>query len=236
MGANSTPAVQLAPGPSEAPQVLFASWKPAGTVSARSFSGSDAPLLVTVTVIGLLVAPTPMVGNERGADAAWMAAASAPVPLSVTLAAVPMVGDMMLNVPVFAPVDAGAKTTSTVQLAPAGRLLVQVFCARANPIEADNTNWLAAKLLLLLTVTVCGALDDPATVGRKINCGGLAFRPKGTWPLPLRATVAGVFTSAPAMSKLAELVPVVPGLKVTCTVQLLPGASTVVQVLAAMAK
>ena len=126
-----------------------------------------------------------------------------------------MAGDVTFKLPASTPVEMGAKITSTVQLAPEARLAGHAFCVTVNPADAEITSWLAEKLLLLVTVTVCAALDEPATVGAKISWGGLAFRPNGTSPLPLRATVTGAFTLPAATVRLAELSPVEPGLKIT---------------------
>jgi hypothetical protein len=63
VGTNVTPAVQLACGSSEDPQVLFTNWKPVGTVRTRRSKLFTVPELVTVTVVELLVAPTPVVAK-----------------------------------------------------------------------------------------------------------------------------------------------------------------------------
>ena len=132
VGANSTPAVQLNPGPSVAAQVLFTSWNPDGTASARPLRLVTVPELVTVTVVELLVWPTPVVAKLIVAGVTPIPAETAPVPLSVTLAGVAIEADVTVNVPVSVPVAVGSKTTPTVQLAPAARLVVQVFCVRPN--------------------------------------------------------------------------------------------------------
>jgi hypothetical protein len=132
VGANTTPVVQLNPGPSVAAQVLLASWKLAGTPNATLVRAVRLPVLVTVTVVGLLVWPTPIVGKLTVAGVTWMAAATDPVPLNPTVAELAIVADEMLNVPIAGPVAEGAKTTPTVQFEFAARFTGQAFWVRLN--------------------------------------------------------------------------------------------------------
>jgi hypothetical protein len=55
--------VQLAPAASVAAQVLLTSVNPAGAVSVRPLTLSTVPSFVTVTVLGELLCPTPVVGK-----------------------------------------------------------------------------------------------------------------------------------------------------------------------------
>jgi hypothetical protein len=63
IGANTTPTVQLAPAASVAAQVLLTRVNPAGAVSVSPFTLSTVPWFVTVSVIGELLCPTPVVGK-----------------------------------------------------------------------------------------------------------------------------------------------------------------------------
>jgi len=237
VGANSTPAVQLKPGPSAAAQVLLTSWKPAGTARVRLLKVVMVPVLVTVTVVGLLARPTPVVGNLMVAGATWMATAAAPVPLSDTVAVLAMVEDVTVSEPVATPVAVGVKTTPTVQVEPAARLAGQVFCARANPAVTASESALAGALLVLLTVTVCAALVEPTMVGTKVSWEGLTLSPEGTVDEPERRTVTGVTPAVDeVMVSAAELAPATTGVKTTCTVQLEYPARVAPQVVAPVEK
>ena len=237
VGTNSTPAVQLAPGPRAAGQVLLTSWKPAGTARARALRVVAAPVLVTVTVVGELARPTPVVAKLMAAGATWMAAASAPVPLKATVATLTTVAEVTVKEPVCAPVEVGAKTTPTVQLEPAASEVVQVFCVREKPAVTESASWVAATVLELLTVTVWTALVEPATAGEKVNCAGATLSPAVTVPAPLSGTVRGVTPAVDeVMVSVARLLPAVDGVKMTWTVQLAAGASAAVQVVAPVVK
>jgi hypothetical protein len=188
-------------------------------------------------MVALLVSPAPVTGKLMVAGVTWTAAASAPVALSVTLAWLAIAADATFNVPVAAPVAAGANTTPTVQAAPAGRLAAQVFWVNANPVLTVTASCVAAKLLELLMVTVCAALDVPTAVAAKLNCAGFTFSPAAAFPAPLNGTVTGF---APRVEEEivspATLSPAVTGVKITWTVQLPPATSVAVQVVAPVAK
>ena len=62
-GEKTTFATQFAPAASDAPHVVFATLKPADAVSTRLPSASESLVLVSVTAMGLLLVPTPVVGN-----------------------------------------------------------------------------------------------------------------------------------------------------------------------------
>jgi hypothetical protein len=62
-----------------------------------------------------------------------MLAATAPMPLSVTVAAVAIAAELAVNVPVATPVAVGANDTPTVQLAPGDNDPVHVYCVQLKP-------------------------------------------------------------------------------------------------------
>ena len=136
-----------------------------------------------------------------------------------------------MSIPIADPAVMGAKTTPTVQLAPAAKLAAQLFCIRANPGVTERVNWPAGTALLLLTVTVCTALDDATTVAENINCAGATLSPFGASPAPLSGTVTGVTPAvAEEMISAAEFSPAVAGVKIVCTVQLLAALSVAAHV------
>jgi hypothetical protein len=107
VGANSTPAVQLSPGAKAVGQVLFTTWKPAVTASARLLRLADIPVLVTVTVVELLIALGAVVAKTIAVGATWIAAPTPPVPLSNTVAGVATEAELTVKTPVAAPTAVG---------------------------------------------------------------------------------------------------------------------------------
>ena len=57
---------------------------------------------------------------------------SKPTPARATVAGVATADDVTVRTPVEEPLAGGPKTTEAVQLAPAARVLVQVFCVTLN--------------------------------------------------------------------------------------------------------
>jgi len=140
VGTNSTPVVQDAPGASVAAQVLLTSWKPVGTESARLVRATSVPVLVMVTVEGVLVWPTPIIWKSIEGGVIWRAATTAPVPLRFTVAPVIMEGEDTFNVPLTGPVPVGVNTTPTVQDEPGSRVTVQLFCVKANSAVMESAS------------------------------------------------------------------------------------------------
>jgi hypothetical protein len=124
-----------------------------------------------------------------------------------------------------------------VQLVPAARLVPQIFCVRLNCALTVTVRELAAKLPVLLIVTVCAGLACPGISAGKLNCAGLTLRPVVTVPVPFRATLTGVTPSVEEeITSAAALPPAAAGVNVTCTVQLLPFASIAPHVVVPAAK
>jgi hypothetical protein len=160
LGANSTPAVQLAPEASVAGQALFTSLKPAVTARTK-FERLAAPLgLVKVTVTGLLSRPTPTSEAPEypvksiKLGCAWTEPGTPPVPLSATLAEAASEGDAMVSVPVYGPLSGGEKRTAAEQLVPAARVEAQVFCVRLNGGVAVSASELAVEPPVLVMLIV----------------------------------------------------------------------------------
>jgi hypothetical protein len=116
VGANSTAAVQLRPGPSVAPQALLMSTKAAETASVKLLRLALMPVLVTVIGVGVLTLPTPVVAKTIALGVTSIAAPASPVPLSDTVAGVAIAGELKLNTPVVAPLAVGAKTTPSASM------------------------------------------------------------------------------------------------------------------------
>ncbi len=67
----------------------------------------------------------------------------------------------MVSVPVYGPLSEGEKITPVVQLAPAARVVPQVFCTRLKGGVAVSVSELAVEPPVLVMVTVCAGLDWP---------------------------------------------------------------------------
>jgi hypothetical protein len=124
-----------------------------------------------------------------------------------------------------------------VQFTPAARLLVHVFCVRVNCELTERVRAFAEKLPVLPTVTVCAALDCPGLTTGKVNSCGLTVSPVVVVPVPLSETFTGATPSIEdATTSVAALPPAVDGVKITCTVQLLPLVSVAPQSVVPVAK
>jgi hypothetical protein len=190
-----------------------------------------------VTVAGLLVWPTPVVGKSIADGVTAMPAATAPVPLRGTVAEVAIEGEATLNAPVAGPVTVGAKAIPTVQVEPAARVDAQVFCTMENAEVTESASWLAAMLLVLLTVIVCAGLEEPTVTAPKASCAGLTLRPEATFPAPFSGTEIELTPRvADEIINVAVLPPAAVGEKITCTVQLAPPVNTAVQVVVPVEK
>jgi hypothetical protein len=166
-----------------------------------------------------------------------MLAATAPIPLSVTVAAVAIEAELTVNVPVAAPLTVGAKDTPAVQLAPGANDPTQVYCVQLKPWLAEIERAGTAYALEFEIVTVCAALVPPGTTAPKFKASGLTLRPDAVCVVPPRPT----FTAATPgddeeILKAAALPPVVCGLKTTCSTQLAPAASVAPHVVAEIEK
>ena len=129
-GVNITVILQLAPAPTEVPQVL--AWVKSlalAPVTARLVTLKTAlPLLVSVTVCAALVVPTDWLAKARlaGERLTPAAAVLAPVPERPTVWGLPLALSAMLSVAARAPLAEGLKVTLIVHLAPAATELSQV--------------------------------------------------------------------------------------------------------------
>jgi hypothetical protein len=229
--------MQLAPGARDSPHVLLASLNPEETDKAKSDSITPPPEFVIVTVAGLLVAPTPVVAKVRSAGRIWTEPVAPPIPLSTATAGVLTVDELTVSAPVQVPLVAGVKTTPVVQADPAARFVPHVFCVRLKGPETITASPLALIPPVLEMVTVCEGLACPSACAAKLSCDGFTLSPAAVCPAPLRETVAA-FTPRvdEEIVKLAAAPPDAVGVKMTCTVQLLPLARFAPQVVASVAK
>jgi len=166
-GANTTLTVQFAPADSDVPQVVPVISNPAAALSARLLNVT-APVLVTVTVCAALACPAPVVANvsnvgSRLAEPAWP-----PSPVNATTAGA-YVEEPMVNASLNEPFAAGVNATPAVQLAPAARLVPQVFSVRLKGEAVVSVSPAAASVPEFVTVTVCATLLCPTVATTKFS-------------------------------------------------------------------
>lgn len=162
-----------------------------------------------------------------------LAAGPAPVPVRLTLPT-PEELPGRPTLAVRLPDTAGVKVTLMVQLAPAARLVPQLFVSAKSVALLPKTARLLTlnATLLVFVKVVCWAepvlprdwVPKLRLVGEKVAEGGS--------PVPLRFMVAGVAEALSVMVSVAVRVPVAVGLKVTKIVQLEPAEIEVPHVLA----
>src|ERR1039458_1602999 len=231
VGANSTRAVQLAPAASVEVQVVLTSRKPAVTPREKLPRLFTLSGLVRVTVTGLLSRPTPVCGKAIRLGSACTEPGVPPVPLSGIIVDVVSEVDAMVSVPVYGPLSEGKKITPVEQLAPEARLVPHVSSTRLKGSVAVSVSKLAAEPPLLVSVTVCDGLDWPGVTIGNASCAALTLSPAGVCPVPLSETLTA---ATPEVDELttseADAPPPAVGVKITCTVQLLPLARVAPQV------
>jgi hypothetical protein len=126
VGEKATCAVQLSPGASVDVQVVDASRNWLEVESANSVSGM-APLFVKTTIFAGLALPTAVVGKARDTGCTCRDPAAPPIPVREAMAAVTNAVELTVSAPVTTPFLVGVKTTPAEQLAPGGRVGLQVF-------------------------------------------------------------------------------------------------------------
>lgn len=121
------------------------------------------PVLVTVTDLEPLDAPTSIEPNERLVGET-VKGSHTPVPLNSMLSGVVLVLSVIVMAAVNTPPVVGPKCPWMLQLAPAARLVPQVFANTKDEASAPVTAMLVivtAELPVLVAVTDCDVLADP---------------------------------------------------------------------------
>jgi len=93
-------------------------------------------------------------------------------PPNCTVAVVVVLVALTVRVPVSGLDCVGAKTTPVVQLAPAARLVPQVFPKRLKGLAMAKLRPTAGDPPEFVIVTVCAALVCPMAVAASANCAG----------------------------------------------------------------
>jgi len=163
-------------------------------------------------------------------------AARMAVALSATVCGEPPASSATNKFAVRCPGAIGLNTTEIVQLAEtatgAAQLLVKLKSPGFGP-PSETPERCSVALPVLVTVTVCAALDVPSVVvendgpldGENVIAGAAAT------PVPLSARLCGLPGALSATCKLAVNVPALAGLNIMVTEQLALAASVAAQVL-----
>lgn len=151
--------------------------------------------------------------------------AAVPVPVKATVCGLLLALSAKLKVPLRVPSALGEKITDAVQLAPAARvsgLIGQVDVTLKSVRLLVTAVMLSVEDWLLVSVTVCAALDVPNDWLRNVRLVGLAVA--ATIPTPVRLT-AGLIVALSLMVRVPVRVPATAGSKNSDTLQFDPAAS-----------
>jgi hypothetical protein len=186
-----------------------------------------APVLVNVTLCDTLVVPTAWFPNERLVGDSDTVVAVTPVPVSAIDCGELVVVSLMVIAAVIAPAAVGAKCPWMVQLAPAARLVPQLFPnANADAPVPVTAMLLTSRVALpvLVNVTLCDALVDPACTLPNDRLVGDNDTVVGVIPVPVNATDCGEPVALSVMVIAAVTAPAVVGAKCPWMVQFAPAA------------
>jgi hypothetical protein len=208
--------LQFAPAARLVPQLLAKSYEAALTpVTAMLVMVSAAvPLLVTVIDWDELDAPTFTEPKAR-LVADKLTGGSTPVPLSAMDCGEVLALSVIVMAAVSAPPAVGAKWPWMVQLAPAARLVPQLFANTNEEALAPVTAMLVmerAVVALLVMVRDCEPLDEPTVV--EANDRLVADKVTGAAkPAPVSAMLCGELPALSVMVMPAVSVPATVGAK-----------------------
>jgi antitoxin (DNA-binding transcriptional repressor) of toxin-antitoxin stability system len=177
VGVNVTLTVQLAPVARLVPQLFVCAKSPLAAIEL--IDAAAVPVFCTVTDWLGLVWPATVVPNARlDGDAESDGPGAVPVPVRPALTG--PFGSLVetVSVPLRDPLAFGEKVTLTVQLAPAARLVPQLFvCAKSPVTETEETVTLLVPSLL--TVTARAVLVLPTVCAPKSIAVGVVEIPTG---------------------------------------------------------
>src|SRR5205823_3337782 len=133
------------------------------------------------------------------------------------------------NDPVRLPSADGLKTTLMVQLAPAASDVPQLLVWLKSPV-AGSEEIVSPVFPLLVSVTICAALEVPTSCEAKVSDAG-ENAATAARPVPLKLTGAGGVLLLLDNDNDPVRLPMADGLKTTLMVQLAPAPSDVPQLL-----
>jgi hypothetical protein len=158
-------------------------------------------------------------------------AGAVPVPVSATAWGLFAALSVTVTLADLAPAAVGVNFTLMVQLAATAKLAPQLFVWAKSPLLLPVTEMLVrvkAAVPLFVSVIALEALATPtgwlpnaSDVGDKVTAGAV--------PVPVRATVWGLFAALSVMVSAPDLAPVAVGLNVTLMEQFAPAATLVPQ-------
>jgi hypothetical protein len=168
-GLKTTLMVQLAPAPSDVPQ-LFVWLKSLLLIFSAEMVSAVLPLLESATVCGPLEVPTACEAKlrDKGENAGT---AASPVPLKTTGAGAGLLLLVKDKDPVRLPMTVGPKTTLIVQLVPAASVAPQLFVWLKSPVTFREVMERSA-FPLLVSVTACDGLEVPSICEAKLSDAG----------------------------------------------------------------
>jgi hypothetical protein len=189
--------VQVAETASDVPQVVVLlkalAFAPPSVIAPSVVE--TVPLLVSVTICGVLVEPETISGKVSEV-ALWLIVGTAADPVSATVAEPPVLALFaIVSVAVSVAVVAEAKFIVTAQLPETASDEPQVFVVMLKalgllpPIAMLPS--VTGTVPLLVSVTTCGVLAEPATISGKLSETELRFS-TGALVEPERATVTGL--------------------------------------------
>ena len=187
-----------------------------------------------VTVFAALVLPTARLPKARLVSVTVVCAS--PVPVRAMAWGLALSGlSVSVRVPLTAPFAAGVNVTDTVQVLAAASVLPQVVAEIAKPLPLMLVLTLIAAVWWFSSVTILAALVLPVATSPKTRLAGVTV----VWvsPVPVRAIACGLALSGLSVKVSAPVTaPSAEGVNFADTVQLLPAASVLPQVVAEIAK
>ena len=230
VGSKSTEILQFAPTATLVPHVLVDAKEDAFTpvTPMLVIDKAPCPLLVNVTDCDAVAVPTADDPNER-LVAERVTAGPSPVPLSAMLCGDPPALSTIVTAAVRAPPVVGAKCPWMLQLAPAARLVPQVFAKAKDDAFVPVTVMLVIDKVAvpgLVRVTYCDAVADPTASepNNRLVADRLAAEPR---PVPVNPMLCGDPEALSVIVTVALREPPVVGSKSPVMLQFAPAATLV---------
>jgi len=197
--------------------------KPVPLIATFEIVTVEPPVFVIVSDNGSLL-PTCTVPKLRLAGFALNAPTDAPTPASVMVKVGFGASEVIVTLPLAAPVDVGPNVTVNVALCDTFNATGVDMPLTLNPLPvAAICEMLTVDALLLVSVTVW-LLCVPTVTLPKLSLVGLRSSNPSDTAVPDSASVAGLFAASLAMETVALYVPAIFGLKTKLSVAFWPTA------------
>ena len=230
-GLKTSCSVHAALTASVEPQVLVAITKPALAVMLEIVSGSP-PLLVSVSVCGVDVRPTPTLPKAIEAGLRETPGGATPVPVMATVCE--WTTSLTVSVAVRVPVAVGVKMTENAQLLCPASEVPQLFTTLKSPGVMDAAMSVSGTSPALVSVTCCAALVVVICCCANVRDAGESVSVAGAWPVPVSAAVCVPMLSV--MLSVPLRAPAAVGVNAIEIAQAVEAVSVATQVLAVMLK